>query len=503
MKFGFFSFLKNIKKVLLVLFFILIIFWYFWHISNYPYFWMDEAWDISVSWSWLNLGKFGNPTFPIDGLNSVFFLHSPLPIIMEAGLIKLFGINPFSIRFLAVVMGLSSIFLLYLLAKKLFGHKVAFFSAVLLAMNPLFLRMSRQFRPEIFVTFFVIASSYILYLAKLKKKDYLYFISGLLAGAAFLSHFYGAFYIGACILYLIIELIKKRIKIHKLFLFIFGTALLLIPYFYWIFVNFSIFKIQFTGNLGNLTNINEFLKYLILEIQRYIRQPKIIPLILFTFLTGGLFFKKIWQKFSLIIIYFFTFLFGLTLFMPNKTPIYFTPIFPICALAGGLALIGQFSKKIPSKIIFLLRSMGIGLLLISIFYSISIPVQMYSKEVSYYELDKETKETINKYYNGGFISGDPTYWLFLPEELRTNFISEHAVLRFRSEDESFKEIFQKNQIALFFYSPEWWDDFCKNNQIVNEELKNFLRKNGRLVGTVQRSLKYKDSIFIFPSILLE
>lgn len=503
MKFSFLVFLKKYQKVLLVLFFIFIIFWYFWHISNYWYFWMDEAWDTSVAWSWLNLGKFGNPTYPINSLNELFFLHPPLPIIMEAGLIKLFGINPFSIRFWSIIMGLGSILFLYLLVKKLFGNKVAFFSAVFLATNPLFFIMSRQFRPEVFVTFFVLASSYILYLAKLKKKNYLYFISGLLTGAAFLSHFYGAFYIGACILYLIIELIKKRIKIQELFLFIFGAAVLLVPYFYWIFVNFSIFKTQFTGNLGNLTNINEFLKYLISEIQRYIKQPKIIPLILFTFLIIYIFSKKIWQKFSLVIIYLISFLLGLALFMPNKTVKYLTPIFPVCALAGGLALAGSFPKYLSQKLIFIFRFLGLALVLVSVFYSVSIPMQMYPKEVSYYKLDKETKKTINEYYSGGSIGGDPTYWLFLPEELRTNFISEHAIFKFRNKNESFEEIFQKNQITLFFYSPEWWDDFCRGNEYLGEELKNFLREKGVLVGTIQRSLRDEDSIFIFPSILLE
>jgi len=502
MEVTFLSFLKKYSKVLLILFFIFIVFWYFWYISTYPAVWMDEAWDTSVAWSWLNLGKFGNPTYPIDGLDAVFFPHAPLPIIMEAGLIKFFGINPFSMRFLPVVMGLGSILFLYLLVQRIFNKKIAIFSSLLLATNPLFFIMSRQFRPEIFVTFFVIASFYILYLAKTKNKNYLYFIGGLLGGAAFLSHFYAAFFIGASILYLTIEFIKKRIKIQKLFIFIFGLALFLIPYFYWIFVNFPTFKIQFAGELGNLSNINQFFKYLSLEIKRYIRQPKIIPLILFTFLVGGLFFKKIWQKFSLIIIYFFTFLFGLTLFMPNKTPIYFTPIFTVCALAGGLILAGKFSRKISSKIIFSLRSLGVGLLIISVFYSISIPIRMYSKEISYYKLDMEVKEIIYKHYSNGFISGDPTYWLFLPGELRTNFFSEHAVFRLGST-KSFEEVFRENQISLFFYSPKWWDDFCKNDQILNEELKDFLRQKGKLVGEIQRSLEYKDYIFIFPSILLE
>ncbi|MGB9680632.1 MAG: ArnT family glycosyltransferase [Minisyncoccia bacterium] len=180
-----------------LLFFIGITIFYFLNITRYPSFWMDEAWDTSVAWSFITKGIFGNSTYPLYGVDKVFFLHPPLPILLEIPLIYLFGITPLTIHFWPLVCSLGSIFLLYLLIKKLFGEKTALWSALFLALNPLFFLMSRQLRPEIYVTFFGILSFYLLALGKERKKPFFYFLTGITSGLSFLSHYYGAFLIGA------------------------------------------------------------------------------------------------------------------------------------------------------------------------------------------------------------------------------------------------------------------------------------------------------------------
>jgi len=68
---------KDIFNKIFILFFICISIFYFVSINRYPVFWMDEAWDVSVGWSFIKTGIFGNPTYPIDGLDKAFFLHPP------------------------------------------------------------------------------------------------------------------------------------------------------------------------------------------------------------------------------------------------------------------------------------------------------------------------------------------------------------------------------------------------------------------------------------------
>ena len=479
-----------------IFFLVITIALYFFNITKYPTFWMDEAWDISVAWSYLKKGVFGNPTYPLDGLDKAFFLHPPLPILSEIPLIKLFGITPLTIRFWAIFCGLGSILFLYLLVKRLFKEKVAFWSSVFLAVNPLFFLMSRQLRPEIYVTFFTILSFYFLSLAKEKKNNLFYFLTGITSALSFLSHYYGAFLIGAIFLVLVIDIFRKRaVSLRNLLIFLIGIILILIPFFIWILRNFEIFKIQFFGNLSNLTGIHKLINNFLKEKERYLKFRPAIGMVGFMLLGLILFLRKILTNTPELLLFCFIFLFGIAFFMPNKTVIYLTPVVPIVSIMAGLMISEKPDILEDKKLLLAVKLIAIGFLLASLFYTFQ-PKNMsaYFKGIPYNVLNKDFNEIIEKHYQNGKIIGDPTYFLFLSDNLKENFNCEHVLFNWLKERDP-DEVFKEKEIQIFIYSPYWWNDWCRNENNVCLSLEEFLKNKGELLKDLKRNGEWIDYIY--------
>lgn len=466
--------INDIYKKLFLGFFVGIAVFYFLNLSRYPGFWMDEAWDISVGWSFINKGIFGNPIYPLDGLDKVFFLHPPLPILLEIPLIKLFGITPLTIHLVPFILGIASIGFLYSLVKKLFGDKTAFYAVLFLAFNPVFFLMSRQLRPEIFVTFFTILSFYLFNLGKEKKQVIFYFLTGISSALSFLSHYYGAFLIMAIGLYLLFIIYKEKSKssLKNLIAFTEGVVLIVTPFFIWIWQNLEIFKIQFLGNLPNLTGINKLLNTFIKESERYLKYPETIGLVGFILAGLILFYKEIIIKIPEIILFFVVFLLGLAFFMPNKTLIYLTPIVTLAALSGGLMLT-KSSNFCKNRLSVFIKITAWIFLLISIFYVFRPEnCYIYFKSISFNELKFNFDEAVAKHYKTGTIVADPTYFLFLEDSQKDHFISEHVLFHWLKEKE-IEQVFKEKNITLFVHSPYWWQDNCKTDQQICDSMNIF------------------------------
>jgi len=468
-----------------------------------PVFWMDEAWDTAVAWSWINLGKFGNPTYPLDGLDEVFFLHPPLPIILESVLIKLFGITPWVVKFWPVTMGVLGVIFFYLIAKEIFKSKtVAIFGMIYLISLPLYLTMMFQFRPEIFVSCFTILTVYLVILAEKKQNIWLYFGAGVSSALSFLCHFYGGFLIGAVGLYLMIEWFKQKDRntLKCLLFFGVGIVIVLVPYFIWILQNWEIFKVQYFGNLSNLTALDRFVSNIIREKQRYFSSLKAILIFLLIIFTGGslLIFKDKFfaPPFFLCSLYFIIFLLGLALFMPNKTLIYITPILFITALVVSFFI----SKGVDIKnrfILFIIRMTGPVSLTIFIVYIITYG--LFTEGFLNYQQLLHFNQLLDKNYESGVIVGDPTYFIFLPNGLKHNFISDGVLFKWAEgiEPNTLASLFNEKEVSILItsvYSDANWLKWCKenNNEIC---LDSILNKYGEMIGTVRRENGYIDYVY--------
>ncbi len=122
-------------------------------------FWLDEGYTISISSA---IAKHG---YPLLDSGLVLYKKNIAHHYLVAGLVKVYGTNPWSIRIISVIFGTAGIYLLYLLAKKLF-HKesIALLAAGFLTFAHWHLVWSRQGRSYAMLQFLYLATIYTLLL---------------------------------------------------------------------------------------------------------------------------------------------------------------------------------------------------------------------------------------------------------------------------------------------------------------------------------------------------
>lgn len=126
----------------------------------------DEAWYAEVARNILKTGNIINLAWN----NLPFIDHPPTGFWLMAITLKIFGVNEFWVRFPSAVSGIISIFLLYLLGKKLFNPIVGLSSAVALSSATWFIFRSRSGNLDIFLTMFFLLSLLLAIKTVLNKK---------------------------------------------------------------------------------------------------------------------------------------------------------------------------------------------------------------------------------------------------------------------------------------------------------------------------------------------
>ncbi len=167
---------NTILKLLLVIAIIAAVFLRIWQINKVPasLYW-DEADAGYQAYSFLKTGKdyYGN-SFPIF-FHSFADFRTPLYIYAAVPFIAIFGNNALSVRMPSVIFGLLSVYLIYLLALKIFKDKVtAVLSSVMFLISPWSFQYSRiAFELSLMIALFL-AGLYF-FLRGLEKGKFLYF----------------------------------------------------------------------------------------------------------------------------------------------------------------------------------------------------------------------------------------------------------------------------------------------------------------------------------------
>ncbi len=149
------------------------------------------------------------------------------------------GYNELTTRLPFALAGTISVFVVYLLAKKLYGRKVAFFSAFLFSLNGFFIAFSRTVQYQSFLWLFGLLAIYVVLIAldqtSTKTKNIYLSVSGALLGLAFLSHWDAVFYAIPVVFLVTRAYLNKKIKltgIMYIFIPFFAiAAIFYIPYF--------------------------------------------------------------------------------------------------------------------------------------------------------------------------------------------------------------------------------------------------------------------------------
>lgn len=92
----------------------------------------------------------------IEGLYSS--LHPPIYIWCTAGAYALLGVNEFSTRLFSALFGAGTIFLVYLVGKRILNRTTGFVAALFLGLNPFFTFWTRQAQLDATLTFFITLS---------------------------------------------------------------------------------------------------------------------------------------------------------------------------------------------------------------------------------------------------------------------------------------------------------------------------------------------------------
>ena len=135
-----------------------------------------------------------------------------------------------SMRVLMVLIGILSIIVFYLLARKLFDEEFAIFSMFLYAINPMHIIYSQHIRAYILLTLLFPLSLYFLYKFLLERNSRSLIYLTIIYIISFYCHYFAMLYIiGGAVTVLIFYFINKNIKLSHYFLSILMLAILIIP----------------------------------------------------------------------------------------------------------------------------------------------------------------------------------------------------------------------------------------------------------------------------------
>ena len=138
-----------------------------------------------------------------DGAKPEFIVHPPVGKWAIAAGIKIFGDNSFGWRFSAALVGTLSIFLIFLVARRLFdSYFLALLAAALTAIDGLHIVMSRTALLDIFLMFFILLG----FLLVLYERNIL---AALAFGLALGTKWSALYFIAAILIYLIVN--RKRV----------------------------------------------------------------------------------------------------------------------------------------------------------------------------------------------------------------------------------------------------------------------------------------------------
>lgn len=160
------------------------------------------------------------------------WLHPPAAKLFMALGILVFGNNSFGWRFFSAVFGVLNIYLIYLLAKKMFSLKVGLIAAFLLTFDNMFLTMSRIAMNDIFLTAFILAAIYFIFSWWQKNNHKNLFLTFIFTGLAMATKWPGVFLYFIIGFVLLINFLKKINKKKSWFNQFFKYWLAKIPLFF-------------------------------------------------------------------------------------------------------------------------------------------------------------------------------------------------------------------------------------------------------------------------------
>lgn len=137
--------------------------------------------------------------------------------------------DEFLFRLPFALAGIVSIYLFYLIVKRLFGELPALFSASLFALNGFYLAFSRTVQYQSFYILFGLSAIYLFVKENRRQKDLT--LAGLCLGLGFLFHYDTIFFLWPLIILILGEIKQKNLAWKNLFGFFLAMIMVSAPYY--------------------------------------------------------------------------------------------------------------------------------------------------------------------------------------------------------------------------------------------------------------------------------
>lgn len=199
-------------NILLALILCIAAFMRLYHIADYLTFLGDEGRDVLVVWNILH----GHPTLLGPTASVGGFFLGPIYYYFMTPFLWLFNYNPVGPAVMVALFGIATVWLVYFITARFFNRPAGLLAATLYAISPLVIAYSRSSWNPNLMPFFSLICLYVLYVAVLKNKKYLYILSGILLGIAMQLHYLSTFLGVIVVIYIFVnafyDVWKKQIK---------------------------------------------------------------------------------------------------------------------------------------------------------------------------------------------------------------------------------------------------------------------------------------------------
>ena len=164
------------NKIIIFLFFVALISGFFWNQKMFGQpIGSDQTYYDGVASNILNYGRFN------------FLGQEPFYSLFLAGIYTVFGHNYDAVRIIQIILFALTVILIYLLADGIFGRKIAFWSAFVMALFYGLANQAGNITTETLFIFLVVLFAYIIYVAYWRNKIFWYALSGFVLGLATLT----------------------------------------------------------------------------------------------------------------------------------------------------------------------------------------------------------------------------------------------------------------------------------------------------------------------------
>jgi 4-amino-4-deoxy-L-arabinose transferase-like glycosyltransferase len=201
----------------------------------------DEPWLAATSYKMATQGVYGNDLFAgYYGRERHDYNHPPVYILLQALLFRSAGLGVLQMRFLPVACGTLVLALAFAVARQIAGAITGLVAAALLVGLRLaaaghqsgipLLDVARVSRYDILVPVFGLTAFWLFNRAERHAGGRDYMLCGLFVGLASLTHLYGAFWLPALALAVVVRRGRRLVRDRAPYLLLAGFALALLPW---------------------------------------------------------------------------------------------------------------------------------------------------------------------------------------------------------------------------------------------------------------------------------